>query len=349
MRKSPAARRSRSCATFPETPDLVIVVAPKEKVAGIVNEAADISVPAVIVMTDDPTPGADSLFEQLRAIARQRDIRIFGPNCHGLDRAARQAERQPVGPARAAGRPRGDFAIGGGDGRDRRLGAIRVRSVFPAWPRWATWPMSTIDDLLDFYALDPMTRAILLYVETLEDAKGFMSAARAASRVKPVIVVRSGRHEASRRAGTHAGNLATTDDVYDAAFRRAGLLRVPDIDALFDAAEALGRVKPFNGERLAIVTNGRGVGYLAIDQLLDLGGKLAGYFAGDARGAASRCCRRPGAARRRWNWPATPAPPITARRCRCCCRTAPMTRSSPCIRRMCSSIARRSPRRRWRR
>ncbi len=131
------------------------------------------------------------------------------------------------------------------------------------------------DDLLDFFALDPMTRAIMLYVEHLEDAKGFMSAARAASRVKPVIVVRSGRHEAARRTGTHAGNLATTDDVYDAAFRRAGLLRVPTIDALFDAAEALGRIKPFNGERLAVVANGRGVGFLAIDQLLDLGGKLA--------------------------------------------------------------------------
>ena len=129
-----------------------------------------------------------------------------------------------------------------------------------------------IDDLLDFFALDPMTRAIMLYVERLKDAKGFMSAARAASRVKPVIVVRSGRHEAARRTGTHAGNLATTDNVYDAAFRRAGLLRVPTIDALFDAAEALGRIKPFNGERLAVVADGRGVGFLAIDQLLGLGG-----------------------------------------------------------------------------
>ena len=259
---------------LPEPPDLVIIVTPKQKVADIVREAADMNVPAVIVMTDDPRPGPESLFEQLRAIARTRDIRIFGPNCHGLiaPRAKLNASlsAQPVLP--------GDLAV--------ISQSAAVLGAIIAWAHTHQVGFSgmaslghqsdvNFGDLLDFYALDPMTRAILLYVENIEDAKGFMSAARAASRVKPVIVVRSGRHEASRRAATHAGNLATTDDVYDAAFRRAGLLRVQDIDSLFDAAEALGRLKPFPGDRLALVTNGRGVGYLAIDRLLDLGGKLA--------------------------------------------------------------------------
>jgi acetyltransferase len=259
---------------IPEPPDLVIVVAPKEMVAPIVHEAADLDVPAAIVMTDDPRPGADSLFEQMRAISQERGIRVFGPNCHGLiaPRAKLNASLsdQPVRP--------GDLAV--------ISQSAAVMEAIAAWGHQRQVGFSgmvalgdmadvDIDDLLDFYALDPMTRAILLYVETLEDAKGFMSAARAASRIKPVIVVRSGRHEASRRAGTHAGNLATADDVYDAAFRRAGLLRVPSIGALFEAAEALVRIKPFSGDRLAIVTNGRGVGYLAIDRLLDLGGKLA--------------------------------------------------------------------------
>ena len=260
-------------AAIPEVPDLVIVATPKENVVAAVNEAADISAGAVIVMTKDPTPGADSLFEQLRAIARKRDIRILGPNSRMV------APRIKLNASLSA------LPVASGD-----LAVIsQSYTVLYAIIAWgcahqvgfsgmvSLGDMADVDfdDLLDFYALDPMTRAILLYVEHLEDAKGFMSAARAASRVKPVIVVRSGRHEASRRGGTHAGNLATADDVYDAAFRRAGLLRVPDIDALFDAAEALGRVKPFTGERLAVVTNGRGVGYLAIDQLLDLGGKLA--------------------------------------------------------------------------
>ncbi len=270
-----AGRRSyKDLRALPEPPDLVIVVAPKENVAAIVEEAADLSVPAAIVMTNDPKPGAGSLFEQMRAIARRGGIRIFGPNCHGVI-----APRANLNASLSSEQVRtGDLAV--------ISQSAAVTGAIVAWAHAHQVGFSglaslgdmadvDIDDMLDFFALDPMTRAILLYVEHLEDAKGFMSAARAASRVKPVIVVRSGRHEASRRTGTHAGNLATTDDVYDAAFRRAGLLRVPTIDALFDAAEALGRIKPFNGERLAIVTNGRGVGYLAIDQLLDAGGRLA--------------------------------------------------------------------------
>jgi acetyltransferase len=260
-------------AAIPEIPDLVVIVAPKAEVAAFVHEAADLGVSAVMVMTKDPTPGSQSLFEQLRAVARSRDIRILGPNCRLIAPRVKlnaSLSALPVAP--------GDLAV--------ISQSYAVLYAIVAWGHSHQVGFSGMvslgdmadvdfDDLLDFYALDPMTRAILLYVEHLEDAQSFMSAARAASRVKPVIVVRSGRHEAARRAGTHAGNLATTDAVYDAAFRRAGVLRVPNIDQLFDAAEALGRVKPFNGERLAIVTNGRGVGYLAVDQLLDIGGRLA--------------------------------------------------------------------------
>jgi acetyltransferase len=260
-------------AAVPQIPDLVVIIAPKAAVPAIVNEAADLSIPAVLVMTKDPTPGSDSLFEQLRPIARKRGIRIFGPNCRLIAPRVKLNASLAALPVAA-----GDLAV--------ISQSYAVLYAIIAWGHAHQVGFSGMvslgdmvdvdfDDLLDFYALDPMTRAILLYIEHLEDAKSFMSAARAASRVKPVIVVRSGRHEAARRAGTHAGNLATTDAVYDAAFRRAGVLRVPNIDSLFDAAEALGRVKPFNGERLAIVTNGRGVGYLAVDQLLDVGGKLA--------------------------------------------------------------------------
>ena len=259
---------------LPAPPDLVVVCTPFEKVAGVVQEAADIGALDVIVVTEDPCPGPNSLFEQLRAMARARGIRIFGPASHGLiaPRAKLNASlaAQPV--------LTGDLAL------ISQSGAVTAAIIAWAHARQVGFSgmvsmgdMADVDfaDLLDYFALDSATRAILLYVEHLEDAKSFMSAARAASRVKPVIVLRAGRHEASRRAATHAGNLATTDDVYDAAFRRAGLLRVADIDELFDAAEALGRLKPFPGDRLAILTNGRGIGYLATDKLLDLGGKLA--------------------------------------------------------------------------
>src|SRR4029079_9745751 len=132
-------------------------------------------------------------------------------------------------------------------------------------------------DLLDFFAVDHATSAILLYVEAVKDARKFMSAARAAARVKPVVVIKSGRCAAgAKAAATHTGALAGSDAVYDAAFRRAGLLRVFDLDELFAAAETLGRVRPFLGKRLAILTNGGGIGILAVDRLVDLGGALAG-------------------------------------------------------------------------
>jgi acetyltransferase len=132
-------------------------------------------------------------------------------------------------------------------------------------------------DLLDYFALDTKTRAILMYIESISDARKFMSAARAAARVKPVVVIKSGRHaQGAKAAATHTGALAGSDAVYDAAFRRAGLLRVFDLDELFSAAEMLGRVKLFDGKRLAILTNGGGIGVLAVDRLIDLGGQLAG-------------------------------------------------------------------------
>src|SRR5262249_58987528 len=123
-------------------------------------------------------------------------------------------------------------------------------------------------DVLDFFALDRATRAILLYVESISNPRKFMSAARAAARIKPVVVVKSGRQaQGAKAAQTHTGALAGADAVYDAAFRRAGLLRVIDLDELFAAAETLGRVRPFPGKRLAILTNGGGVGVLAVDRL----------------------------------------------------------------------------------
>src|SRR4030095_13988378 len=113
-----------------------------------------------------------------------------------------------------------------------------------------------LGDCLDYFALDRATRAMLLYVESVKDARKFMSAARAAARAKPVVVIKSGRHaQGARAAATHTGALAGLDEVYDAAFRRAGLLRVRGLDELFAAAEMLGRIAPFSGKRLAVLTN----------------------------------------------------------------------------------------------
>jgi acetyltransferase len=131
-----------------------------------------------------------------------------------------------------------------------------------------------VADLLDYFALDDKTGAILLYAEAVTDARKFMSAARAAARLKPVVVVKSGRMaQGAKAAATHTGAIAGSDAMYDAAFRRARLLRVLDLRELFDCAELLAHyLNAPNGNRLGILTNGGGLGILAVDRLMELGG-----------------------------------------------------------------------------
>ena len=117
---------------------------------------------------------------------------------------------------------------------------------------------------------------MLLYVEAVTHARKFMSAARACARLKPVIVVKAGRsEEGARAARSHTGALAGSDAIYDAAFRRAGMLRVLEVDELFAAAETLAKARPIDGERLGILTNGGGFGVLAADAFASVGGRLA--------------------------------------------------------------------------
>ncbi len=264
-----------SLSDLPAPADVVVIVSPRDTVPDLVREAARCGSGVAIVITADPDHGPHSLKADLRTIARETDIRIVGPNCLGViaPRAHFNASfaAQPV--------LAGDLAV------ISQSGAIATALISWAHQRKigfsglvSVGDMADVDfaGLLDYYALDTHTRAILLYVESIGDAKGFMSAARAAARVKPVIVVKSGRTaKAAKAAATHTGALAGADAVYDAAFRRAGLLRVDDLDELFDAAETLSRVKPFPGKRLAILTNGGGVGVLAVDRLVELGGVLA--------------------------------------------------------------------------
>jgi acetyltransferase len=131
-------------------------------------------------------------------------------------------------------------------------------------------------DVLDYLGSDPETHAILLYIEAITAARKFMSAARAAARNKPVLVVKAGRApEGARAAASHTGALAGSDDVYDAAIRRAGMLRVASTEDLFDAVETLARARPLAGERLTIMTNGGGPGVMATDALIGAQGRLA--------------------------------------------------------------------------
>lgn len=262
---------------LPAPPDLVVIAAPREHVVALAEEAAGFGVAAAIVITADPSHGPESLRTRLKEVAARTGMRVVGPNCLGV-----LSPRAGLDASFAAHRPpKGDLAV------ISQSGAITVSLLAFAAERnigfsglVSIGDMADVDfdDLLDWFAIDPATRAILMYVEAITDAQAFMSAARAAARVKPVIVIKAGRSKsAARAAATHTGALTGADDVYSAAFRRAGVLRVTDINELFAAAETLGRIAPFKGDKLAILTNGGGLGVLAVDELAALGGKLAQF------------------------------------------------------------------------
>ena len=266
----------KSIETLPQVPDLVVIAAPAPAVPSIIAGAGAKGAATAIVITAGLGHGAGSLADACEHAARATGLRLVGPNCLGVlsSRAklnASFAARMP---------PAGDLALVSQSGAIA-AGLLEWSVAHEIGFSAAVSLGDKIDvdfgDLLDFFALDGATRAILLYVESINNARKFMSAARAAARTKPVVVVKSGRHaQGAKAAATHTGALAGSDAVYDAAFRRAGLLRVLDLDELFAAAETLGRVRPFSGKRLAILTNGGGIGVLAVDRLVDFGGTLAG-------------------------------------------------------------------------
>src|SRR5450631_3236212 len=268
-------RSVRSFDELPEVPDLVVIAAPPQAVPAIVATAGERGTAAGIIITSGLGHGAGSLAASCEAAARAKGLRLVGPNCLGV-----MVPGANLNASFAASMPNsGDLAL------ISQSGAIATGLV--EWAGTRSIGFSAVvslgdgidvdfGDLLDFFSLDRATRAILLYIESIKDARKFMSAARVAARAKPVVVVKSGRHaQGAKAAQTHTGALAGSDAVYDTAFRRAGLLRVIDLDELFAAAETLGRLSPFSGNRLAILTNGGGVGVLAVDRLMDFGGNLA--------------------------------------------------------------------------
>ncbi|MEN4904548.1 bifunctional acetate--CoA ligase family protein/GNAT family N-acetyltransferase [Luteimonas sp. TWI1416] len=264
-----------SLEALPFAPELVIIAAPPADVANVARAAADRGAKAAIVLTRDMGSGPGSYNAALAEVARTRGLRIVGPNCLGVIAPharlfASFAAHAPAPGELALISQSGAVAAGMIEwGRSRGIGFSAVASLGDALD-------VDFADLLDYFATDRHTRAILLYVERVRDARKFLSAARAAARAKPVVVVKPGRHARSAEPPqTHIAALASPDAVYDAAFRRAGLLRVHALDELFAAAATLSRLRMPPGNRLAVMTNGIGVGMLALDRLVDLGGERA--------------------------------------------------------------------------
>lgn len=257
---------------LPAVPDLAVIATPPRTVPGLIGELGAAGVKAAVVITAGLT-GEQK--QKMLDAARPHLLRIIGPNTIGLLAPRLSLNASFVHIAPQAGR----LALVSQSGAivssvvdwaaTRGIGFSQVLSL---------GDMADVDigDCLNMLATSPETSAILVYLESVPAPRKFMSAARAAARVKPVIAVKPGRHaEAARAALTHTGALAGADRVVDAALRRAGIIRVDDLEDLFEAAEVTARFRPIRSGRVGIVTNGGGAGVLAVDQLLDRGSSLA--------------------------------------------------------------------------
>jgi len=266
-------------ASLPVTPDLAVICTPPGTVPDLISELGAKGTRGVIVVTagfrDAGNEAGRKLEQAMLDAARPHLMRIVGPNCIGTISTAVGLDA-----SFAAGTPpKGHVAFVAQSGAivgtildwavARGIGFSHLVSL---------GDMADVDfgDMLDFLANDPDTHAIVLYIEGITQARKFLSAARAAARLKPVIAIKAGRApQAAKAAASHTGALAGVDGVYDAAFQRAGILRVYDLDEVFDAVETLAVGPKIAGDRLAILTNGGGIGVLATDALVSDGGRLA--------------------------------------------------------------------------
>ena len=262
--------------------DLAMIVTPAATVPGILEECGAKGIPAAVILSAGFRETGEqglALEEEVTRVAAQRGIRFIGPNClgvmrpdAGLNATFSQAMAEP-----------GRIAL------VSQSGALCTAMLDWAIPRGIGFSCvvsngiaADVDfgEILDYLIVDPKTEAIMLYVEGIQDPRRFMSALRAASRAKPVIVMKAGRHaEAEKAAVSHTGALVGSDDVFDAAVRRGGVVRVHNYVDFFAVAETLDAGVRTKGPRLAILTNGGGPGVMAADFLVDKGLPVASLSA----------------------------------------------------------------------
>lgn len=267
---------------IPDEVDLAIIVTPAPTVPGLVRECVDAGVKAAIVISagfKEIGPEGVALEQQILQEARRGNLRIVGPNCLGV--------MNPISGlnatfASAMARP-------GSVGFISQSGALLTAILdwsfqqnvgFSAFVSVGSMLDVGWGDLIYYLGDDPNTKSIVIYMETIGDARAFLSAAREVALTKPIIVIKPGRtEEAAHAAASHTGSLTGSDEVLAAAFRRSGVLRVDTIDDLFNMAEVLAKQPRPRGPHLTIVTNAGGPGVLATDALISNGGELAAISA----------------------------------------------------------------------
>ncbi len=264
-------------ADVPAPIDLAVVITPAPSVPDVIGECADCGVRGAVVISagfKETGPAGAALERQIMEQARRGHMRVIGPNCLGVMR--------PITGLNATFAS--DMARPGTVGFISQSGAL-CASILD-WSLQENVGFSTFisvgsmldvgwGDLIDYLGDDPHTHSILIYMETIGDARAFLSAAREVALAKPIIIIKAGRTDAAAKAAaSHTGALTGSDEVLAAAFRRCGVLQVNTVDELFNMAEVLGKQPRPHGPHLTIVTNAGGSGVLATDALVAAGGEL---------------------------------------------------------------------------
>ncbi|CAN1210983.1 bifunctional acetate--CoA ligase family protein/GNAT family N-acetyltransferase [Tumidithrix helvetica PCC 7403] len=265
-------------AAVPESVDLAIIATPASTVPGIMSECVEAGVKSAVILSagfKEIGPLGIELEHQILEQARRGRMRIIGPNCLGI--------MNPHTGLNATFAP--NIARPGNVGFISQSGALctsildwsfRENVGFSAFVSIGSMLDVGWGDLIYYLGDDPRTQSIVIYMESIGDARSFLSAAREVALTKPIIVIKAGRTEAAAKAAvSHTGSLTGSDEVLDAAFRRSGVLRVTRISELFNMAEVLAKQPRPKGPRLTIITNAGGPGVLATDMLTATGGELA--------------------------------------------------------------------------
>ncbi len=267
-----------SIKDLPDQIDLAVIVTPAPTVPGIIEECVEAGVKGAIVISagfKEVGPEGAELERQILAHARKGKMRVIGPNCLGVMNPLTGLNATF---ATAAARP-GNVAFISQSGAlctSVLDWSFKEHVGFSAFVSIGSMLDVGWGDLIYHLGDDPHTQSIVIYMETIGDARSFMSAAREVALAKPIIVIKPGRTEgAARAAASHTGSLTGSDEVLEAAFRRCGVLRVNTIGEIFSMAEVLSKQPRPKGPHLTIVTNAGGPGVLAVDALITSGGKLA--------------------------------------------------------------------------
>ena len=269
-----------SVSELPELVDLAVVCTPASSVPDIVRQCGEAGILGLVILSAgfrEASPEGVLLEAEIDRVAKQfNGLRIVGPNCLGI-----MAPHISLNASFASDLPpKGHVAFISQSGALCTAvldWAIQEHVGFSHFVSVGNMLDVGMADLIDYFAIDNRTKSIIMYIESINESREFMSAARAFTRTKPIIAYKAGRFaESAKAAASHTGAMAGVDSVYEAAMARAGIVRVFEVDDLFDCAELLASQKPPSGPRLAILTNAGGPGVMATDALLDCQGKLAG-------------------------------------------------------------------------